>query len=897
MGVTLSGFVLLAFGLALAACGEGARAPEPVAKRQLPAVSRAADALEEGRCSHAAATLGAGQALACGGVALELPATQVFRSSCESFSGAGAGSFSNAASLPAARSLFTLTPLGGARAVAVGGTNGAPLGDVLLYSAGNWTAWPSLNAWRFQHVTVVLPSGALFAVGGTGKQNNDPSRNTISVLNDEILEDPGTSTEWTSVSPGVRRQGHTATLLPSGKRVLVVGGTTTSGGMTEEAVSFRIFDIASKTWLPAQALPGGARSLHTATRLGSDVIVVGGRRSVAGAEYLASVFRFREKETEPFGDWLELAPLAQARSSHTAEVVYGHLVVMAGYEAVGLVSALHVLDSIEVFDPDEGEQGAWFPIEPMLTRRRSHTSSMLSEGRVLVAGGCDGSSRELASAEVLEPLPPRANCEGAELACVTGHCVDGKCCDSVCAGSCRTCETGTCADKTGDSVPGREPCPNAFRCNAGECRTRCTAHAHCQQGHFCNEAGACEPQGPPGAKCSSEHQCLDGLPCVDGVCCERQCEECEACDIGNGVCTTFVGDTPRERDHLEPCSPLGTECGKRCDGVHPTCQFADETTTCGTNACSDGSNRTSLCDGRGSCVERMSACAPYQCGPEGEGCLEACSEHLDCIDGYRCDGDVCVVNTATPCTDGGQCGSGHCVDGYCCDSACERQCEACDVEGRKGICVFVVGEPHSERPRCSGESGECGARCDGEQAERCSYPLGTECGVDGSGCDGSRLSSAGVCDGRGACERPEPRDCAPALCVDGGCATSCTSDRECASGAICEDGTCVFRSHCVDKTTAFTHELGEHACEPGFRCVEETGECARECSSSRLHCDLGYSCDPERKRCVLPNDLSGSADGGCGCRVAPPANAPSPWVLLLLAAAAAFRRRRSFARS
>jgi hypothetical protein len=106
------------------------------------------------------------------------------------------------------------------------------------------------------------------------------------------------------LATGVRRQSHTATLLPSGQRVLVVGGLYTANGDTEDEPNWRIFDIGASRWLEEHPLPGGGRSSHTATVLGMDVIVVGGRRAVGDGDYehLSSVLRFRESDTPPSGD-------------------------------------------------------------------------------------------------------------------------------------------------------------------------------------------------------------------------------------------------------------------------------------------------------------------------------------------------------------------------------------------------------------------------------------------------------------------------------------------------------------------------------------------------------------------------------------------------------------------
>ena len=116
----------------------------------------------------------------------------------------------------------------------------------------------------------------------------------------------------------------------------------------------------------------------------------------------------------------------------------------------------------------------------------------------------------------------------------------------------------------------------------------------------------------------------------------------------------------------------------------------------------------------------------------------------------------------TACGAQGECKSGICVDGVCCNSACDGQCNACDVTGSVGTCSTVSNEaPHGSRPKCENNlacgAGSCYSTCtSGEQCAAGSLCAGGACvsaeeykltgggllGCDVSGQRGSSASAA-----------------------------------------------------------------------------------------------------------------------------------------------------------
>src|SRR5438309_1477571 len=80
--------------------------------------------------------------------------------------------------------------------------------------AAAWAALPTMATGRLEHTATLLPSGKILVVGGgTGS----------AVLSSAEIYDPATNS-WSNAAPMANaRAEHTATLLPNGK-VLVVGG-------------------------------------------------------------------------------------------------------------------------------------------------------------------------------------------------------------------------------------------------------------------------------------------------------------------------------------------------------------------------------------------------------------------------------------------------------------------------------------------------------------------------------------------------------------------------------------------------------------------------------------------------------------------------------------------------
>jgi N-acetylneuraminic acid mutarotase len=208
---------------------------------------------------------------------------------------------------------------------------------------------------------------------------------------------PGTSqVNASSTSTGdlhKARYLHTATLLPDGK-VLVVGG---NGGtnIVLQADSVELYDPDKHIWSVAFPL-NKARLGHTATLLPSGkVLVTGGNTSTAPPSfYPTSSAELFDPAT---GTWAITGSLNTVRTNHTATLLTnGKVLVTGGWDGSSAIA------SAELYDP---ETENWSSTGNLNAPRCMHTATLLQSGKVLVAGGTDDGDLlvTLASAELYDP--------------------------------------------------------------------------------------------------------------------------------------------------------------------------------------------------------------------------------------------------------------------------------------------------------------------------------------------------------------------------------------------------------------------------------------------------------------------------------------------------------------
>ncbi|MCP3935167.1 MAG: hypothetical protein GY708_07320, partial [Actinomycetia bacterium] len=251
--------------------------------------------------------------------------------------------------------------------------------------SGTWTETGTLTGSRGFHTATLLPSGKVLIAGG--ENGNSP-------LNIADLYDPATGTFEPTGALNHARSEHTATLLPSGK-VLVVGGQGTSGSNVSLA-SVEIYDPETGEWAEGPSLDQGRRA-HTATLLASGkVLVAGGDAKTVGnplrCDTTETLNTAKVYDPTPPGTWEGALTMTESRRSHTATLLPDGKVLIAGGNNVTGSFWCNQLTSAEIYNPATSAVTA--VVDHMDTGRHLHTATLLPSGKVLLAGGTETSSSD-----------------------------------------------------------------------------------------------------------------------------------------------------------------------------------------------------------------------------------------------------------------------------------------------------------------------------------------------------------------------------------------------------------------------------------------------------------------------------------------------------------------------
>ncbi|WP_239014851.1 Kelch repeat-containing protein [Archangium violaceum] len=235
----------------------------------------------------------------------------------------------------------------------------------LQEQAGSWSTDGNLTEARSEHTATVLESGEVLVVGGTtdGK--------TAEVYNPYIHVSTPTPPLG---ARHIRR--HTATLLPSGK-VLVAGGWL-GRAPTYHSSAAEVFDPATGTWSYADSMNEG-RSAHTATLLPSGkVLVVAGTTTNFWTNSSAET-RSVELYDPDTNEWSAGPSIFTPRRKHTATLLYSGKVLVTG----GDLDSQPQKDA-QLYDP---ATNSWSFAPDMPRARTGHLAVQLYSGRVMILGG------------------------------------------------------------------------------------------------------------------------------------------------------------------------------------------------------------------------------------------------------------------------------------------------------------------------------------------------------------------------------------------------------------------------------------------------------------------------------------------------------------------------------
>lgn len=725
--------------------------------------------------------------------------------------------------LTAKRCFFALAALPNGQALAFGGTNDftSSLKTAELFNPVDrtWAATGSMAAQRY-YPRPALIGGKVLAIGG------DDATIATALASTERY-DPGTG-GWTGAgSLSVPRAFFAWDVLVTqgGEEMVVVAGGQSTGGPSSTS---DVYTLAGG-WRSPNSNLSGPRNFPIGKAVGSRFYLYGGSDGTS-VQTAGLVFDADGGPGLPNGRWFPFGATAPAGFMCGNAVVVtsgGPKVLFIGTDATGgcgaagsavtglldpatgswttpapgMPTARHSSASVTLKDGRALATGGmeianfstaktdlfspstlgWSAGDAMTIDRRMHEAVLLTDGRVLVAGGYanTGAAGVLDTSELWPLDPPGTACTAVAksdggvggTSCASNVCVSGVCCSTACGGPCQRCDSpaGTCSNAAAGTAVGA--C-GAYLCNGGPgCPTSCASDANCAAGYRC-QGTQCVPKASQGQGCDAGVQCQASLSCVSGYCCASSCTgACQTCASPPGTCSVLGAGTAPVACQGFVCDGVSGTCPTSCTGdpqclpplkcLGGTCKASFDAgvactvnTACASTFCRNGVCCASDCGPCGDCATTPGTCSPrsagtevagcpgYACDGASSACPTSCASDAQCAAGFACTAGACVakLQPAATCTRDGECGTGHCADRVCCDKACTGACDACDQAATKGTCTSL---PRGSAPPVVGACGvyACAGTAD----------CLTTCAAD-SDCVAPSTCVNGACSGGGAAD-------------------------------------------------------------------------------------------------------------------------------------------------
>jgi Kelch motif/Galactose oxidase, central domain len=252
--------------------------------------------------------------------------------------------------------------------------------------AGSFGPTGSMGAARYAAVAAPLKDGRVLVAGGYNDEGGG-----LYLASAEFFNPATNSFSSAGIGAmGTPRRGAVAAPLPDG-RVLVAGGDYVDGGGDHYLASAEVFNPATNAFTPVGDM-GNARVRAAAAPLPDGRVLVAGGNDGTTRLSSAEVFNPATNAFTPVGDM----GTDRARAA-AAPLPDGRVLVAGGTNGAPLSSAA-------VFDPATSSFSS-AGLGAMGTARQAPAAAPLPDGRVLVSGGVyvEGPGGYLASAEVFDP--------------------------------------------------------------------------------------------------------------------------------------------------------------------------------------------------------------------------------------------------------------------------------------------------------------------------------------------------------------------------------------------------------------------------------------------------------------------------------------------------------------
>jgi hypothetical protein len=296
----------------------------------------------------------------------------------------------------------------------------------------------SLASPRSSHAAISLQDGRVMLVGGV---RGAPSQLGFEALVAEVeLYDPETETFEQGPALASPRSWPSATMVNDGRVVVLGGNTLDANTLTIPALSIEVWNPTSESFSTVGELPSGGVLFHCAVPLGSDVLVIDecypGDCTPLRIDPDGGVTTLGGDPTYRYGVDVDCAELPDGRVLLAGGIEVVDLIDMPAdhaeiydpetesFELVGPMSAAHgyptklvtLLDGNvlilgaavdggplgQIYSPSTG---GFTPVEGEVANRAEHTLTVLRDGRVLIVGGVEATTLELAPGlDIFDPI-------------------------------------------------------------------------------------------------------------------------------------------------------------------------------------------------------------------------------------------------------------------------------------------------------------------------------------------------------------------------------------------------------------------------------------------------------------------------------------------------------------